>query len=63
MQVNHKRVLRMMREDNLAGCEATAVRRHDGLEAQLGGLSQSGESNEADGDGPPCPGTIELISP
>ena len=50
MAVNHKRVVRMMREDNLLAVQPQGLRRHHRLGSRLGGLSESGQAHEADGD-------------
>ena len=49
--VNHKRVLRMMREDNLLCVRRRSIRGDDRLAAQPAGLSEPGSAQtEADGD-------------
>ena len=46
-EVNHKRVLRMMREDNLLCVRRRAFRGHDRLAAQPAGLSEPGARDDS----------------
>jgi hypothetical protein len=50
MLVNHKRVLRIMREDNLLAVQPRAVRGDHGCRSRVRGLSEPGQSHETDGD-------------
>jgi putative transposase len=62
MVVNHKRVLRMMREDNLLCCAAARVRGNHGFRSRVRGLPESGKPNETDGD-EPAPGSGHHLCP
>ena len=49
MRVNHKRVARLMREDNLLAVQPRDVRGHHGLRSRVRGLSEPRQPDETDG--------------
>jgi len=50
MQINHKRVVRIMHEDNLLALQTEVLQGHRGLEPQVGDLSELSGSDETDRD-------------